>query len=76
MSDKADTIRPSGRRAIDEMREFAAELPERIGPFFGRDVVRMLDSMEAENQRLRQERDAFAERLSILTAQFNDAMPP
>ena len=46
-ADRLVGLNPSGKRAIDEMREFAAELPDHIGPCFGRDVVAMLDAAEA-----------------------------
>lgn len=35
---------PSGLTHIEELRRYAEELPEYIGPMFGRDVVRLCDS--------------------------------
>lgn len=60
-------VNPSGKRLIDEMREFAALLDPDLGPCFGRDVVRVLDALEAQLgdtqkriEELERERNALA----------------
>lgn len=46
-------VNPSGKRQIDEMREFAAGLQDDLGPMFGRDVVAALDEAERMHEALK-----------------------
>jgi hypothetical protein len=68
---------------ISAMRRFAVELPDDLGPLFGRDVIRVLDALGAANKRANaaslnagrylRERDRLAEAArAMIAARYSD----